>query len=341
MIGPTTKDLAVAAGVSLATVDRVLNNRPNVSVRARTKVNEAIEKIGFVRNMAAVNLGRNRPYRFRFVFPEAGDQYLDQLLLQVEKANKALKQEMTIAEAVRVSMSDPHRIANYLADQSTPDVDGLAVMAPESPPVRDAMARLEERGVHVVQFLSGQEKLDNLDFVGVDNFAAGATAGRLMGRFSGKQSGKIMVIADTMQALDSIERRFGFDRVINGRFSNLTPLPSLETYGDSARTKTIIGRQLQRNDDIVGIYVMSSEARMPIDSLTELTDLSAVVLVAHERTPFTEAALKDERIDAIVAQNPGHAVRSALRLLRARSENREPNSEQERIRIEILLQDNL
>ena len=70
MIGPTTKDLAVAAGVSLATVDRVLNNRPNVSVRARTKVNEAIEKIGFVRNMAAVNLGRNRPYRFRFVFPE-------------------------------------------------------------------------------------------------------------------------------------------------------------------------------------------------------------------------------------------------------------------------------
>ena len=66
-----------------------------------------------------------------------------------------------------------------------------------------------------------------------------------------------------------------------------------------------------------------------------------MVTVVHERTPFTETALKENAIDAIIAQNPGHAVRSALRLLRARCEDREPNSEQERLRIEVLLKDNL
>ena len=49
----------------------------------------------------------------------------------------------------------------------------------------------------------------------------------------------------------------------------------------------------------------------------------------------------DERIDAVIAQDPGHAVRSALRIMRARSDHREPLASQERIRIEVLLKENI
>ena len=42
-------------------------------------------------------------------------------------------------------------------------------MAPESPQVRDALVRLVERDVKVVQFLAGQERLESADYVGVDN----------------------------------------------------------------------------------------------------------------------------------------------------------------------------
>ena len=45
--------------------------------------------------------------------------------------------------------------------------------------------------------------------------------------------------------------------------------------------------------------------------------------------------------DAVIAQNPGHAVRSAVRLLRARTDNREALKSQYQLRIEILLKDNL
>lgn len=41
---PTTKDLAKAAGVSRATVDRVLNSREGVAKRTVERVNHAIEK---------------------------------------------------------------------------------------------------------------------------------------------------------------------------------------------------------------------------------------------------------------------------------------------------------
>ena len=50
---PTVHDIASHAGVSLATVDRVLNRRPGVSARTREKVDKAVHELGFVRDVAA------------------------------------------------------------------------------------------------------------------------------------------------------------------------------------------------------------------------------------------------------------------------------------------------
>ena len=338
---PTAKDLAEAAGVSLATVDRVLNERPNVSPKAARRVAEAIERIGFVRNPAAVALARNKTYRFRFVLPTLGDQYLAELIARVAEAKEALRADSTDVETERIPMSDPHHIAKYLSAIDGETLDGVAVMAPESPQVRDTLVRLVERGVKVVQFLSGQERLERADYVGVDNFAAGATAGKIVGRFIGAQPGKIMVIAETMMALDSIQRRLGFDSIINAQFPHLRTLPSLETYADERRTDLIIQRTLQHNPDTVAVYVLSSEARAPLSAVWSAKGTRSLTVVAHERTPFSEQALMDERIDAVIAQDPGHAVRSALRIMRARADHRELLASQERIRIEVLLKENL
>jgi len=338
---PTAKDLAEAAGVSLATVDRVLNERPNVSPKAARKVAEAIERIGFVRNPAAVALARNKTYSFRFVLPTSGDQYLAELIARAGEAKEILRADSTDVEIAQIPMNDPHHVAKYLSAIGADTLDGVAVMAPESPQVRDALLRLVERGVKVVQFLSGQERLERADYVGIDNFAAGATAGKIAGRFIGDRPGKIMVVAETMMALDSIQRRLGFDSIINAQFPHLHPLPSLETYADANRADLIIRRTLQHNPDTVAVYVLSSEARVPLSAVWSAQGSRPLTVVVHERTPFSEQALMDERIDAVIAQDPGHAVRSALRIMRARADHRELLASQERIRIEVLLKENL
>jgi LacI family transcriptional regulator len=51
--------------------------------------------------------------------------------------------------------------------------------------------------------------------------------------------------------------------------------------------------------------------------------------------------LRDGSINAVIALDPGHAVRSAVRIMRARADARELLAEQERLRIEILLKENL
>ena len=338
---PTTKDLAKAAGVSLATIDRVLNGRAGVKERTILKVNETIEEIGFERNMQAANLARGKDYRFQFILPLVGGRFLIELISRIEEANARFSSERVFAEVKQLDSNDPHLIANYLASLDKHTIDGVAIMVPDSPQVRDAIARLAERGMEVVQFLSGEPKERGLDFVGIDNNAAGATAGHLIGRFIGPSSGKIMVISDTIQSRGSIERRLGFDQIMADRFPALNPLPSLETYGNAARTNRIVQQAFENNADIVGVYIMNSEAELPLSAIQNARVSRDLVVVAHERTTYTEQALGADHLDAIISQNTGHAVRSAIRTMRARCENREPFASQEKLRIEILLKHNL
>jgi len=337
---PTTKDLAKAAGVSLATVDRVLNDRLGVREDTVRRVSEAIEKIGFIRNISAANLARSKSYRFLFLLPRTGDLFLSELLARIAEVNAAFGSEAMRAEVAQIHESDPHQIANYLEALDPDDVDGVAIMAPESPQVRDAKVRLEQRGIETVSFISGQTARD-ADFVGIDNHAAGATAGRLMGRFSERRPGKILVVAETMHARDSLERRLGFDEVLGDDYPWLNVLPSLETHGDADRADRIIRASFARNPDILGVYILGSEARVPLQTVTQLTAAGHKHVIAHERTPFTEAALLSRQIDALITQDPGHLVRSAVRILRARCDRREVLASQEKIRIEILLAENL
>lgn len=338
---PTTKDLAKAAGVSLATVDRVLNARPGVRKTTLDVVNEAIERIGFVRNQFAANLARSRQYRFVFLLPETGGEFLSALLESIHETQAAFGTEAIEIAYEQVLSTSPHQAAQAISAIDANRIDGVAIMAPESPQVRDAMLRLAERGVQVVQFISGQHGLRPFDFVGIDSHAAGATAGQLLGRFMGGRSGKILVVAETMNSLDSVERRLGFDEVITRAYPSLTPLPTLETHGSRDRTRQVIKTSYAHHPDIVAAYVLTSEAKLVLEAISEFSDPSEQVILTHERTPHIEAMLQKGHVDATISQNLGHLVRSAVRVMKARSDNRPPLASQEQVRIEILLKENM
>ena len=325
----------------MATLDRVLNGRPGVRPNTIAKVNETIEAIGYERNIQAANLARKKNYVFEFVLPDTEGRFLTELMTHIEIANSSFTSEMTSARAKQLPANDPHQIANYLTSLNPEIVDGVAIMAPEAPQVRDAITRLSERGIKVVKFLSGPPNGLNVDFVGINNSSAGATAGALIGRFLGAAGGDILVVSETMQSRDAIERRLGFDRIIAAEFPHLTTLPSLETYGNRARTDRIIQQSLESHPGIRAVYIMNSEAELPTKALSASQHTPKPIVVAHERTSFTEEALSNGQIDAIIDQHAGHAIRSAIRIMRARCENRKPSSSQETIRIEILLKENL
>src|SRR3569623_3004532 len=75
----TLKDIARQAGVSLATVDRVLHNRPGGRPDTVRRVREAIERNSFQPHVAAAELARGRMRRFAFVMPSGPNPFMQQI----------------------------------------------------------------------------------------------------------------------------------------------------------------------------------------------------------------------------------------------------------------------
>lgn len=338
---PTVIDIARAAGVSLATVDRVLNARPGVRPRTIEAVNAAIARIGYVRDVAAANLARSRLYRFVFALPEVQSQFLVTLRAAIEEAAAGLLGERSEVRLLSYPLRDPHMLVERFAGLGDAPLDGVAVMAPETPEVRDLILRLRERGVAVVSLVTDQSQAPRDHFVGIDNIAAGRTAGVLMGRFCASGPGKVAVVVSSMLARDMVERRLGFDAVLAERFPGLDPLPSVEGHDDADLTERVVAAALAENGPVVGIYAAAAGTRGVTAALKAAGLAGRVTVVAHELTPHTRRALEDGTCDAVIAQDPGHIARSALRVLRAKADGRAILPAQERIRIEIVLRENL
>jgi len=106
---PTTKDLAKAAGVSRATVDRVLNERPGVQKKTIRAVNAAIEELGFVRNMSAANLAKGRVYRLLFLLPRIGGEFLQGIEREIGALRQAVRADSVEITIKRNLSRDPHK----------------------------------------------------------------------------------------------------------------------------------------------------------------------------------------------------------------------------------------
>ncbi len=337
---PTVNDIARVAGVSLATVDRVLNRRPGVRAVTVQKVQKAIDELGYVRDTAAANLARNRVYNFLFVLPNTDNEFVEAISSQIAEQSRDQFIERTRIAIEKVAPFEPQDIVNILDTVDSLEVDGVAVFGPETPSVRDAVKRVRDKGVPVVALVSDLPSSDRDHFVGIDNISAGRTAAQLMGRFVHRE-GKVLVLTGSRLARDHLERRQGFDLVVAEDFPHLEVVASVEGRDDPDLIYTMMPEIFETYPDLVGIYSSAAGNAGLIQFLSENTFSKDLVIIAHELTPLSREALRLGTFDALISQDSGHIVRSAIRLLRATSDKVPFNKAQERIRIDIYLKENL
>lgn len=337
---PTVHDLAKEAGVSLATVDRVLNARPGVRAQTIAKVRAAVDRLGYVRDTSAANLARQRQYRFAFVLPEGPSQFVDTLRAALEEASSPHVADRLLVKIVTIPPHDPHSIVRQLRSLNPKRLEGVAIMAPETPQVRDAVDRLKEAGLAVVTLASDLPNSTRDYFVGINSVAAGRTAGLLMGRFNALP-GEVLVVTNSLRSRDSLERRLGFDAVMSAEFGHLKVLPTVESFDDPRRMEAVIHDVVTQRADLVGIYSMGAGNTQVVEAMRRGDVSKRPVVIAHELTPTTSEALRSGEIAAAITQNVGHLVRSALRVLRTLCDGMPIFEAQERIRIEIVVRENL
>lgn len=336
----TLEDVAREAGVSLATVDRALNGREGVSDKTLARVSAAVAKLGYHPNAAAVKLARARLYRFAFVLPSTANSFFAGLEAHLASASSWIASQNAYVDIVRADVFDADALGDAL-DRLPALYDGVATVALDHPRVTAAIDGLVLRGTEVVTLVSDAPTSRRSHYVGINNAAAGRTAGSLMGRFLQGRTGKVAILVGSLALRDHAERYFGFNQVVAGEYPGLEVLPVIEGRDDDERNRDLTDRLLAEHPDLVGLYNGGAGNEGVAAALQAGDESRSIVWIAHELAPATRKLLVRGVADAVINQDAGHEARSAIRLLIAACSSDAFIPEQERIRIEIFVRDNL
>jgi LacI family transcriptional regulator len=333
-------DVARAAGVSLATVDRVLHGRAGVRARTVEHVRAVVERLGYRPDPAAARLARKSSVHVVFVLPSGTNTFVDMLDKQVHALLPWLSEQRATAVVQRADIFSPQALARHLLDLRG-RCDAVVVMGQDHPLVRSAIDELVEHEVVVVTLVSDVPGSRRTRFVGVDNVTAGRTAASLLGRFVGARAGSVGIVMGSRALRDHAERLFGFEQVMGTEYAHLVLLPPIEGHDLSARTEPAVTRLLRRGAGLVGLYSIGAGNRGIQAALERSGRAADIVWICHELTPQARKALLSGVADAVINQDAGHEVRSACRLALAALSGERILSDQERIRLDIFLRDNL
>jgi LacI family transcriptional regulator len=215
----TITQIAKAAGVSTATVDRVMNDRGSVNPATKRRVQEVLATMGGV----VPSLGRPKStpnYRFGFVLPDTRQSFFDWVDRIVAQSAGEFRHQHITELTLRLPVHDANAFAAELSKLT--DYDGLAVLAPDVPQVKLAINELVQSGVHVITLFSDVAGSMRSAFLGTDNRAAGRTAALLLGlNLGGKQGQSTALFSPATRYAAEIDRRIGYAQLMEERFAQV------------------------------------------------------------------------------------------------------------------------
>jgi LacI family transcriptional regulator len=334
------RDVALAAGVSTATADRALHGRSGVRDATMQRVLKAAAELEYLPEAELYRALRPPPMELVFLLPAGSNRYLQMLGDYIGYAQESLAPFNVRCRRHLVDSFDPKRVADALLRHGR-QAQGLAFMANEHPIVREAVNTLVEHGVHVVTLISDLSNSKRAAYVGMDNRAAGRTAGDLIGRLLGPRQGRVAMIAGSLSYRGHEEREMGFLHVMQERFAELTVVGLREGQDDADNNYRQARSLLEAHADLVGLYNIGGASDGVARALKEGGRDQQVVFVGHGLTPDTRGLLVDGTLDAVITQHPQTMVMNCARIFSNLRDGRDVLSGVEPVRISVVMRENL
>jgi DNA-binding LacI/PurR family transcriptional regulator len=332
--GVTLDEVARVAGVSRATVSRVVNGNPKVGRDAKREVERAIRRLGYVPNPAARSLVTRRSDSVGVVIPEPpgmlfGDPFFPRLLRGI--SSELSSRNLQLVLLMPQSSDEEHRLERYL---TAGHVDGALLVSLHGD---DTLPEtLAGRGVPVV--VGGRPPTgDTVSYVDVDN-VGGARAAVAHLVEGGRRT--IATISGPADMNVGIDRLDGYRQALDA--AGLPRDPALEAAADFTQEggAAAMHRLLEAQPAIDGVFAASdlmaagavqtlraAGRRIPQDVAVVGFDDSSIAATSEPpltsvRQPIEEMGREMVRVLLEQAARPAAARRKvilATRLVRRRS----------------------
>lgn len=298
---PTLKDVASEAGVSAATVNRVVAGATGVREETAKRVAEAASRIGyhghFFLNQRALQA---RPkLRVGFVLQKERQSFYRAWHEEILRAASETR-DFQVTAKVAFAKTSGHDEMVHLLDQLSADCDAIGAIAVNHHAVTDAVSRLQNDGKPCYALLSDFAQGVRKSYFGTNNLKVGRGASHHLARCCAKP-GKVALFVGGSRWHGHELRETGFRanfRETTGGFDVLESTMNLETR---QLTHEATAALLARYPELVGIYCAGGGMEGAISALREERAPGEVQLVVNEWTPESQSALDDGYVSLIIS----------------------------------------
>lgn len=318
---PTIADLAAKAGVSVATVDRVLNGRHRVREDTARRVYEAANAIGY----HAAALIRQR---MTADLPELDLGFL--LQKEHQPFYQAFARELQLAVDSAAGFRGRTHF-RFVKEQTPSDVsEGLEALAGrckaialtslDHHTVTKTVESLKARGIPVFSLLSDFAQGVRESYVGLNNMKVGRTAAWLISR-TARRPGKVAIFVGSHRWHGHELRETGFRSFFREHAPQFQVLEALVNLETRQVTHEATLNLLGRHPDITGFYVAGGGMEGAISALREEPPAELPSVIVNELTPESAAALQDHLVTGVIATPLPQLCRALVDLMAASVRN--------------------
>lgn len=300
------KDVAKLAKVSLASVDRVIHNRPGVSKKTQEKVNKAINKLNYQPNILASNLSKKKAYVFAVLLPRAAvnSSYWSLPLKGVKKAQAELNQYNITIKTHLFEQGDKNEVRTQILKIINSKIDGL-VLTPKFASETDILLQdCKHKNIPYVFIDSNIQKKESLCNIEHPLYESGQLAAQLF-NFT-FQEGKILILhfKDTMDSDYIVNTKVkGAIDFLKEIKSNITIKKIVIDKFTTNNVTTIINKILIQNPETKGVFIPNSKIRL-IAQYFENNNKNKVYLIGYDLLEENSQYLEKGIIDFLICQKP-------------------------------------
>jgi len=289
------KEIALQAGVSLATVDRVLHKRPGVSESAQRRVWQAWDELSRQRQQLGlkgrrlfVDVVLDTPGRFARLIRDA----LSGLMHASGRA--VFRWRFHHLE----SGSEAQTLAT-LALVGQRGSQGVLLKSVATPAVAEAAARLVAQGIPVITLVTDLPSAVRNAYVGPDNAAAGETAAYLMKPWLDRDGGSVLVSASSALFHGESQRLQGFKRVLSEQAPGWAVVAYTEGQGLAEPTRIGVEACLRSNPEVRAVYSVGG-ANVAIVQAFEALGRHCEVFIGHDLDEDNRWLLRSGRLQYVL-----------------------------------------
>jgi LacI family transcriptional regulator len=296
---PTITDLARASGVSVATVDRVLNGRLNVREETARKVSEAAERIGYhAANVIRQRILADRPeYHLGVVLQKERHAFYQAFASELREAAARVQNRRIRVSVSFAQTSDPAEVAALLM-QLSGKVHAVAATGIDHHDVTNAVSALRMRGIPTFSLLSDFAQGEREGYFGTNNMKVGRAAAWLLTRTS-RQPGRIALFIGGHRYHGHTLREAGFRaycREFAPEFEVMDAIVNMETR---QLTRDALEGAMARHSDLIGVYCAGGGMEGAIAALRDGDMAGRIACIVHELIPESRQALMERRLTGI------------------------------------------